>query len=775
MKKLLFLNGLLIFCLFDLQAQMIAPSFHPVNFKDSYNKTISSIEILVVGAGGGGGGADQANYAGGGGGGAAVIATINARKLNSTNFTISVGGGGGGGSECVTGTGGGAAGSNGGGKGGNAGTGGCSGGGGGGGGWSGVSTGSNYIVVAGGGAGGGGAYEGLANDRVAPGGGTQTGGANGTSMNGGDGVQFATDGGGGGGGGGGYYGGAGQNPNSSTYDYTGSGGGNYVNSNVVSSSTIYIGNNSSGNPANGNGGSALSISNASNFDYYNDKGAGGKGGLINSTAAGSGGNGIVIIRYKGPQIAQGGDVSFINGYTIHTFRSSASFTFSILPVSGPIAHYMASQFAENTTPSQWTDQSGNGNHATMSGITVVNNTTLKNLVLQGTTSSSIIFPTFNNWTYNSQYTLFVVERYTNGINIKRILTDNTDNNWLTGHWQGYVGVAHHNNWITSVPNGMENLGTLDWIMMTDQTDKARCNTYDITSGSPGPSPGFNQLAINGGTGRWSAELSNFEIAELIVYPKVLNNREINLVENYLSNKYGVGTTINGLMLNLDASSQASYDGNGTTWTDLASGNEIQWSTNAAPTFKVVDGISCFSTTNAISVTRSILSTGYTNLREGSGAYSVMAIFKPNAITNSKMLVSFGPANNSCDGSIIHPIGIGTGGKFAGGACGSLGTWSSNIGITPTTNKFWCVTTTFSGGASGTENVYVDGQLDKSATMTSTTPISTNNKFAIGWLRDNEASYNMDANVAVVLYFNRALSATEVSSLYNKYKLKLGLP
>jgi len=773
MKKKLFLFSLLFLCLQNMQAQMMTPSFHPVNFKDTYSKSIASIEILAVGAGGGGGGADYSNYGGGGGGGAAVIATINAKKLNATSFTISVGGGGGGGAQCLTNTGGGTAGANGGGAGGKAGNSGCSGGGGGGGGWSGVATGSNYIVVAGGGAGGGGAYEGPANDRIAPGGGTQTGGVNGTNMNGGDGIQLSTDGGGGGGGGGGYYGGAGQDPNSATYDYTGSGGANYVNTNVVASSSIYVGNNSSGDPTNGNGGAALSIATASNFGYSNDKGAGGRGGLINGSAAGTGGNGIVIIRYKGPQIAKGGDVSFVNGYTVHTFTSTASFTFTLLPVNGPIAHYIASQFVEGATPTEWTDQSGNGNHAAMSNITVVKNTTINsNLVLQGTTASTITFPTFQNWTNQSKYTLFVVQRYIGTANYERILTDNTVNNWLTGHWRTNVGVAHHNNWITDVPNGITSHATTDWIMITDQNDLARSNARVVSKYAPGSNSGFSRLAING-VG-WSGEKSNFEIAELIVYPKKLNNREIYLVENYLSNKYGIASTNDGLMLNLDASSQMSYDGNGTTWTDLASGNEIQWSTSAAPTFKVVDGISCFSTTDAISVTRPILSTGYTNLREGSGAYSVMAIFKPNS-TATGMLVSLGPATSVCSSAILHPIGIGTGGKFAGGACGSLGTWSSNLGTTPTTNKFWCVTTTFSGGSGGTENVYVDGVLDKTATMTTSTPVNTNNKFTVGWMRDNEAYLNMDANVAVILYFNKALSAAEVTALYNKYKLKLGLP
>jgi hypothetical protein len=140
-----------------------------------------------------------------------------------------------------------------------------------------------------------------------------------------------------------------------------------------------------------------------------------------------------------------------------------------------------------------------------------------------------------------------------------------------------------------------------------------------------------------------------------------------------------------------------------------------------------------------------------------------------------MLVSLGPASSSCDGSIIHPIGIGASGKFAGGACGGLGTWSLNSGATPTTSKFWCVTTTFTGGSNGTETVYVDGAFDKSANMTTNTPVNSINRFDVGWMRDGEPSLNMNANVAVILYYNKALNATEVLALYNKYKKRLNLP
>lgn len=61
-------------------------------------------------------------------------------------------------------------------------------------------------------------------------------------------------------------------------------------------------------------------------------GGGGTGysGYSGGGTSAAGGSGIVIVRYPGPQKAIGGTVSFVNGYTIHTYNSVGSFTFTPL-------------------------------------------------------------------------------------------------------------------------------------------------------------------------------------------------------------------------------------------------------------------------------------------------------------------------------------------------------------------------------------------------------------------------------------------------------------
>ena len=518
-KGVLFI--LLFTCKTVLHAQMFMPPIHPANYASSFNKTITSIEVLAVGAGGGGGGADGGLNGTGGGSGAAVYTKIN--SFNGKVLSISIGGGGGGGTTNATNTGAGTAGSNDGGAGGNAGGSGWSGSGGGGGGWSGVFVGATYYIVAGGGAGGGGGGEGVANERAARGGGIQTNGANGTSMTGGAGGNYSGDGGGGGGGGGGYYGGNGQNPMSATNDYNSSGGGNYTHPSFTSGTVTNDGNNSVASAA--TAGAATSATNAALFNYSNNYGG---GGAANGTA---GTGGVVIIRYPGPQMASGGVYSFVNGFSIHTFTANGTLSFVMLPVKGAMAHYMASEFASGATPTTWTDQTGNGYNATISGGVTVGTSSINlknNVVIKGTTSSYITFPIFSNhgypnsgFTYTNKYTLFIVTRYT-GTNA-RILTD-YNTNWLTSHWGGNPGVAHHNGWLTALPNNANNFAATDWVLFTDQNSLLRSNTIDVTNAAPGAASGFSQLVINHPSGSWSGEKSSFEIAELIVYPRTLNSQ-----------------------------------------------------------------------------------------------------------------------------------------------------------------------------------------------------------------------------------------------------------
>jgi hypothetical protein len=240
----------------------------------------------------------------------------------------------------------------------------------------------------------------------------------------------------------------------------------------------------------------------------------------------------------------------------------------------------------------------------------------------------------------------------------------------------------------------------------------------------------------------------------------------------MATNYNPRTITDGLVLALDAANSKSYPGSGTTWFDLSgNGNNFTWS-SPAPTYTTYNNTPVISTTPTYLSLRAVRSTTYNGMRTGTGAYTVFSFFRPNQITSNKILISFGPANNNCGGESIHPIGIGANGKFVGGSCGGLGTWNSSAGVTPTTDRFWNVCTTYNGT---TENVYVNTSLEKSASsFTNNTPVSAANAISLGWIRDDGAGFSMDASIGIILIYNKALTAQEIQQNFNATRSRFSI-
>ena len=60
-------------------------------------------------------------------------------------------------------------------------------------------------------------------------------------------------------------------------------------------------------------------------------------------------------------------------------------------------------------------------------------------------------------------------------------------------------------------------------------------------------------------------------------------------------------------------------------------------------------------------------------------------------------------------------------------------------------------------------------------MTSSTPVSSNNKISVGWIRDGGASYGMNASISnISVYTNKVLSLQEILQNYNALKGRFGL-
>ena len=119
---------------------------------------------------------------------------------------------------------------------------------------------------------------------------------------------------GGGGGGAAYSSGAGGNGG------LGGGGGGAVGSNSGGAGL------NNGNP--GGGGSNNSNTNRPGGSAGANTGGGGGGGshYNRTNAGGTGGSGVVIIRYEGPAVFSGGTVTTVEGDTVHTFTTSGTLT-----------------------------------------------------------------------------------------------------------------------------------------------------------------------------------------------------------------------------------------------------------------------------------------------------------------------------------------------------------------------------------------------------------------------------------------------------------------
>lgn len=187
--------------------------------------------------------------------------------------------------------------------------------------------------------------------------------------------------------------------------------------------------------------------------------------------------------------------------------------------------------AQSWTGTQWSDISGNNNHATSITGTVStanisgNGSSLTMPTLQGGTSAGIRFPSAA--ILPATYTLFHVTRYTGGTR-QRIVTG-VNNNWLSGHWGGNTGVAYHEGWLTSQTDIHGN----NWFISTDQNSLYRSN--GVTRGTSGGSAS-TQLSVNWGA---YSEFSDWNCTFVAVYNRTLSASEYQQVESWLSSRYGI--------------------------------------------------------------------------------------------------------------------------------------------------------------------------------------------------------------------------------------------
>ncbi|MFM8335040.1 MAG: glycine-rich domain-containing protein, partial [Opitutaceae bacterium] len=206
-------------------------------------------------------------------------------------------------------------------------------------------------------------------------------------------------------------------------------------------------------------------------------------------------------------------------------------------LSGLYSRFKANDY--NGAAKVWPDSSGNGRNITSARIggsptlansAAGNGNAVSFPVVAGGTSTSIRYTT----AILPSYTLFTVARYSGGSRGR--IFNGDGQNWLAGFYGGMRGVAHFNGWLS---NSSSNLGTVTHWLASTSYPSGGTSYYradGVERGSGGSYHSLPLLVTNTGS---NAEASDYEIAEVLIYDRVLTSSEIAAVERYIGVTYGL--------------------------------------------------------------------------------------------------------------------------------------------------------------------------------------------------------------------------------------------
>ena len=237
-----------------------------------------------------------------------------------------------------------------------------------------------------------------------------------------------------------------------------------------------------------------------------------------------------------------------------------------LPVKNGLVMWMDASddttfsYSSGTTVSQWRDKSGFNYHMVPVSAGPTRNSSLNSRKTLLVTSAQQI----GNLSINLQTsanTVFVVSRLTGGAN-GRVLTAYY-NNWLLGHWGGYVNEYYAEGWIAYAVNAADTTWRMymgDWGGSSNDTANAFSNGTSIRNApAVDAAAGPRGLGIN----YQGYEQSNAEVAEIIVFNRLLSDIERKQVHTYLGQKWGIINTDKSIV-DLTNNNYNGLFGNGTT-------------------------------------------------------------------------------------------------------------------------------------------------------------------------------------------------------------------
>jgi hypothetical protein len=216
---------------------------------------------------------------------------------------------------------------------------------------------------------------------------------------------------------------------------------------------------------------------------------------------------------------------------------------------------------------------------------------------------------------------------------------------------------------------------------------------------------------------------------------------------------------NGLVLNLDAGNSSSYSGTGTTWTDL-SGNSNNGTLTNGPTYSSDNrGFFNFNGTSQ-----------YVNLGNkfniSPGTAALWFTVNNNiTTTNTFNYRLFGKTTNYELRFTNTTSDAGNFGALQADIGGNVTTSQRNW----TANQWYYATLTWNQ-TSNVSNIYVNGVLDGTGTVSNITGQTTGN-FEIG--RSGTQGY-LAGKISLFKLYNRVISAEEVSQNFNALRGRYGI-
>lgn len=217
------------------------------------------------------------------------------------------------------------------------------------------------------------------------------------------------------------------------------------------------------------------------------------------------------------------------------------------PVTNGLKVYLS---GESLTSDRWQDLSGNQNHATkaynctMASSHVVSDYNGKQFtVARFTSSGGAILP--DSFRLNKPFTAIIIDRYYG--NTKGRTLQSRDNNWLLGKWGGNNG-CFMEGWLDNYP---ATVGEFTLSTVTLEGTSPRWYTDGKLHKDSGGTTAPGRLGFcKGGK---HAEVSQADIACVLIYDRVLSKAEQQQVEAWLGDRYGISIAASNTALKLNGS------------------------------------------------------------------------------------------------------------------------------------------------------------------------------------------------------------------------------